>query len=71
MMDTTTTTEQDGIDKARDTLKVFTGGKRGTDLADEMCRAVKAAVYEFSGHMPLATAIGVLEIAKKEILDGK
>ena len=52
-------------------LRVFTGGgKRDTDLADDMCKAVKAAVYEFSGRVPLATAIGVLEIAKQEILDG-
>ena len=51
-------------------LHVFTGdGKRDTDLSDAMCRAVKAAVYEFSGRVPLATAIGVLEIAKQEILN--
>jgi hypothetical protein len=48
----------------------FTGdGKRNTDLADEMCEAIKSAVYDFSGRVPLATAIGVLEIAKQEILD--
>lgn len=52
-------------------LRAFIGsGKRDTEVADDMCRAVKAAVYEFSGRIPLATAIGVLEIAKQEILNG-
>jgi hypothetical protein len=49
-------------------IKAFTGGQRSTDAADEMCAAIKGVVYEFSGRVPLALAIGVLEIAKREIL---
>lgn len=51
-------------------LRVFAGNKqRDTELANNMCNAVKAAVYEFSDRVPLATAIGVLEIAKHELLN--
>ena len=50
-------------------LKAFTGGgQRPTEAADEMCTAVKRAVYQFADRVPLALAIGVLEIAKHEIL---
>jgi len=47
----------------------ITGGKTQKDHADEMCKAVNAAVYGFAGKVPLATAIGVLSIAQHEILD--
>ena len=51
-------------------FKIHPGnGKRDIDVADEMCRAIKAAVYQFKDRVPLATAIGVLEIAKREILE--
>lgn len=51
-------------------LRVFTGGgQRDVDVSAEMCEAIKAVVYAYSGRVPLATAVGVLEIAKREILD--
>ena len=50
-------------------VTVFQGGQRPTEAADEMCEAVKAAVYQFADRVPLALAIGVLEIAKFDILD--
>ena len=52
-----------------DKFTKITGGKTQKDHADEMCKAVKAAVYGFAGKVPLATAIGVLSIAQHEILD--
>mgnify|MGYP000380334637 CR=1 FL=1 len=50
-------------------IKAFTGGQRNEDSADELCKAVKSAVYHFSDRIPLALAIGVLEIAKQEIME--
>lgn len=47
----------------------FEGGKPAQDHAADMCEAIKATVYQFAGKVPLATAIGVLEIAKREIID--
>ena len=42
--------------------------KRSEDHAADMCKAVKAVVYSFAGKVPLATAIGVLDMAKLEII---
>ena len=50
-------------------FRAIEGGKPAQDHADDMCRAVKVAVYQFAGKVPLSTAVGVLEIAKREILD--
>lgn len=50
-------------------IKVFEGGQRPTEAADEMCQRLKEVVYDYSDRIPLALAIGVLEIAKREILD--
>jgi len=49
-------------------VSVIEFGKRGQDPAADMFEAVKAAVYEFAEKVPLATAIGVLELAKLEII---
>lgn len=49
-------------------FKVVPGAKQ-TDLADRMCEEVKAVIYGFSDRVPLALAVGVLEIAKREIMD--
>lgn len=42
--------------------------KTQRELAGEMCERIKALVYEYSELVPAALAIGVLEIAKTEIL---
>ena len=47
---------------------LITEGKHVEDHAADMCEAVKSAVYEFADKVPLATAIGVLELAKLEII---
>lgn len=47
----------------------FTGGKRPQEQAEAMANDIKAAVYAYSDKVPLALAIGVLDIVKKEIMD--
>lgn len=42
-------------------------GKRAHDTAGELAERIKELVYEYEG-VPLATAIGALEIAKWELL---
>jgi hypothetical protein len=44
------------------------GGTPAHEVAGELAERIKALVYEYGGRMPLATAVGVLEIAKMEIL---
>lgn len=44
-------------------------GMRPEDRSGEMAARIKALVYEYSEKMPVATAVGVLEIVKAEILD--
>lgn len=54
------------------TLKVFTGNSSPAhEVSGELSDRIKDVIYEYSGRMPLATAIGVLEIVKKEILDSQ
>lgn len=51
-------------------LKVFTGGGQSVQAASgELCDRVKSLVYEYVGRLPVSAAIGVLEIAKLEILE--
>jgi len=38
-------------------------------IAAEMCEEIKAVVYSYADKVPAALAIGVLEIAKQEILE--
>lgn len=42
--------------------------KTQRELAGEMCERIKELVYEYSELVPAALAVGVLEIAKLEIL---
>ena len=42
--------------------------KSQRELAGEMCERIKELVYEYSELVPAALAVGVLEIAKHEIL---
>lgn len=52
------------------TLGVVSGdGKRAHDLAGEMAERIKGVVYEYTGRVPVAAAIGVLRIVEREILD--
>ena len=44
-------------------------GKRSTDLTAEMADRIKDVIGEYSGKMPLASAIGVLHIVAKEMMD--
>jgi len=49
-------------------LRVFTGGGQSVQAAaGELAERIKALVYEYSGKLPVAAAIGALEIAKLEI----
>ena len=50
-------------------MKKIEGGKRDTDRADDLCRAIKAAIYDNAEGMSLAAVIGCLEIAKFEIME--
>lgn len=52
-------------------LKLFTAttSKSQFDLAAELCEKIKVAVYEYSDRIPLALAIGVIEIAKMEVME--
>lgn len=51
-------------------IKVFEGdGKSANQDALELCEAIKDAVYQYDGKMPLCTVIGVLEVAKLEIIE--
>jgi len=51
-------------------LKVFTGGGQSVHAAvGELAERIKALVYEYSGRLPVAAAIGALEIAKLEIFN--
>ena len=49
-------------------LKVFSGGAPAHETAGEMAERITDLVYEYSDRIPLAAAIGVLEIVKVEIL---
>lgn len=51
--------------------KIDGGGMPAHDLAGELSERIKSLVYEYAGKMPTATAIGVLEIVKVEILQGQ
>ena len=51
------------------TLKVLrTTGGPGHEIAGEMAEKIKAVIYEYSDRVPLALAIGVLEIVKTEVM---
>jgi len=50
-------------------ITVFEGGGRAHDTAGELAAQIKTLVYQQADKMPLATAIGVLEIVKIEILN--
>lgn len=45
------------------------GGQRATDIAEEMAEKIKDVIYEYSERTTLATAIGVLHIVAKELLE--
>lgn len=43
--------------------------KRACLKAEEMCNRIKDVIHEYDEEMPLALAIGVLDIVKKEIME--
>ena len=43
--------------------------KRACLKAEEMCNRIKGVIHEYDEEMPLALALGVLEIVKKEIVE--
>lgn len=49
-------------------LKPIDGSGRALDRSEELCDAIKEVCYQVGNGMPLSTVIGVLEIAKAEIL---
>lgn len=44
-------------------------GRTQHENANSMCEEIKDVIYSYSGKVPLATALGVLEIVKKELID--
>ena len=49
-------------------IRVLKGdGKRAEDVTGELADRIKALVYEYSGRMPLAAAVGVLHLVAYEI----
>lgn len=49
-------------------LTAVDGKGTSLDRSEELCEAIKAAIYEIGGGMPISTVIGCLEIAKLEIM---
>lgn len=51
-------------------LRVFPGnGQKGHELANEMANRLNDVIYDYAGRVPLATALGVIEIVKIELLE--
>ena len=44
-------------------------GKPHARIAEELAEEIKEVIYRRAGQIPLATAIGVLRIVEKEILE--
>lgn len=44
------------------------GGQPAHEAAGELAERIKDLVYEYADRMPVATAVGAIEIAKSEIL---
>ena len=49
-------------------LRVFKGGAPTHETAGEMAERITDLVYEYADRIPLAAAVGVLEVVKSEIL---
>lgn len=48
---------------------IKTDGVPAEGVSAEMCERLKEVIYSYDGRVPLSLAIGVLEIAKREILE--
>ena len=49
-------------------IRIFKGdGKRAEDVTGEMADRIKDLIYEYSGRIPLAAAVGVLHLVAYEI----
>jgi hypothetical protein len=52
------------------TLKVMPGsGQRAEDVTGEMAERIREVIYEYSGRMTLAAAVGVLTIVQHELME--
>lgn len=50
-------------------IRVLKGdGKRAEDVTGELADRIKALIYEYSGRMPLAAAVGVLHLVADDII---
>ena len=52
-------------------IKVFEGGRPVQVAAGELAERIKEIIYEYSGQIPVAAALGVLEIVKIEIIQNE
>jgi len=51
------------------TLKVIPGaGQRAEDVAGELADRIREVIYEYSGRVTLAAAVGVLTIVQHELM---
>lgn len=49
-------------------IRIIKGdGKRAEDVTGELAESIKALIYDYSGRMPLAAAVGVLHLVAYEI----
>lgn len=51
-----------------DVVQFIGGGQPAHEAAGELAERIKELVFEYADRMPVATAIGALEVAKIEIL---
>lgn len=49
-------------------ITAISGGGRGQDVAGEMAERIKDLVHEYDDRVPLALAVGVLDIVRHELL---
>ena len=49
-------------------LKAIQGAGRGQDVAGEMAARILAVIADYEGRVPLALAVGVLDIVKAELM---
>lgn len=51
-------------------LHILTGdGKRAEDVVVEMAARIKDVIYDYAGKATVATAVGVLHIVAREIME--
>jgi hypothetical protein len=58
---------KDGLDGPRRFMAV--ASKSHCQIAGELAQQIKGLLYTYSDRIPLALAVGVLQIVEKELLD--